>query len=183
MGNSSYTLQNLVDIARSLGDLAPTLPTGGAYETVATSAINDAMTAMLAGSSHGSPFNFKFNRVLISPFFINSYQQDYAFNYLTIGWLEDCEAYNMSSSQQPKPRRTVEVKRDVMLTNAQTSNRAKIQWIANKDMQYAVWGQSAINSLTGLAGPGAGVVYTNPQGAVSCPANLCTQVVDSFGNF
>jgi hypothetical protein len=30
-----YTLQNLVDIARTRGDIAPALPTGGSYETVA----------------------------------------------------------------------------------------------------------------------------------------------------
>jgi hypothetical protein len=68
MGNSSYTLQNLVDIARTRGDIAPALPTGGSYETVACSAANDAMTAMLAGSAKGSPFNFKFNRILVPPF-------------------------------------------------------------------------------------------------------------------
>lgn len=183
MGNSSYTIQYLVDITRTLGDLAPTLPTGGSYETVALAAMNDVMTAMLAGSSKGSPFNFKFNRIEIAPFFVNSYQQDYAFNYLNIGWLESCGAYNTSSTQQPKPFRVVEVKRDVLLTNAQTGNLAKIQWIENQDMQYAVWGQSVANSLTGLSGPGPGVVYTNPLGAVSTPPNPCTQIVDAFGNY
>ena len=59
MGNSSYTLQALVDIARSMGDLAPTLPTGGAYETVATSAANDVMTAMVAGQFQGFPVQFQ----------------------------------------------------------------------------------------------------------------------------
>jgi hypothetical protein len=180
--NSSYTVQSLVDIARAMGDLAPTLPTGGSYELVALSAINDAMTAMLAGSSKGSPFNFKFNRVYITPFFVNSYQQDYAQNNIYIGWLESCGAYNTSSTQQPKPFRVVEVKRDVLLTNAQTGNLAKIQWIQNDSMQYGEWGQSVNDSLTGLSNPGPGVVYTDPQGMMSCPANPTTQVEDSFGN-
>ena len=47
MANSSYTGMHLVDMARSHGDLAPVLPTGGFYETVALSAINDTMTDML----------------------------------------------------------------------------------------------------------------------------------------
>lgn len=183
MGNSSYTLQNLVDIARAMTDIAPTLPVGGEYEVVALSCINDAITAMLAGSSKGSPFNFKFNRVVVPPFFVNSYQQDYAQNNLNIGWLESAGAYNTSSTQQPKPYRVIEAKRDVLITNAQTGNLAKIQWLPNKDMQYAKWGQATADSLTGLSGPGPGVTYTDPTGAMSTPANPCTQIVDAFGNF
>ena len=53
MANSSYTGMNLVDQARSHGDLAPVLQTGGFYETVALSAINDTMTDMLLGSARG----------------------------------------------------------------------------------------------------------------------------------
>jgi len=183
MGNSSYTLQNLVDIARSTGDVAPTLPVGGEYETVALSAINDALTAMLAGSHRGSPFNFKFNRILLPPFFVNSYQQDYASNVVNLGWLESAGAYNTSSTQQPKPYRVLETKRDVLITNAQTGNLAKIQWAPNKTLQYGVWGQAVNVSLTGLSNPGPGVVYTDPTGLPSTPANPCTQVTDAFGNF
>ena len=53
MANSSYTGMNLVDMARAHGDLAPVLPVGGFYETVALSAINDSMTDMLLGSARG----------------------------------------------------------------------------------------------------------------------------------
>lgn len=182
MGNSSYTVQSLVDDARTLGDLAPTLPVGGYYETTALSAINDAMTAMLAGSSKGSPFNFKFNRVLVPPFFINSWQQDYASNVVNMGWLESCIAYNTSSTQFPKPERVVEVRRDVLQTNAQTNSLAKISWMQNDTLNYGIWGQSQQNSLLGLLNPGPGVVYTNPIGKSSLPANPVTQVKDSFNN-
>ncbi len=185
MGNSSYTVQNLVDIARAMGDLAPTLPTGGSYETVALSAINDAMTAMLAGSSKGSQFNFKFNRVLLAPFFLNSWQQDYAANNLNVGWLESCQAWCTSSTAVPKPNFPVEVKRDVLLTYYTISNSAvaKIQWMQNDTLeQYGTWGQDAAISVTGLQNPGPGVVFTNPLGMQSQPANPVTQIKDSFGN-
>src|SRR5208282_3412068 len=128
------------------------------------SAINDAMTAMLAGSSKGSQFNFKFNRILIPPFFINSWQQDYASSVVNLGWLESCGAYNTSSTQYPKPFRVIEVKRDVLLTNAQTGNLAKIAWMQNDTLQYGVWGQNQNVSLTGLQNPGPGVTYTDPTG-------------------
>src|SRR5579859_4918350 len=126
MGNSSFTLQNLVDIARTRGDIAPALPVGGSYETIALSAINDAITWLLSGSAKGSPYNWKFNRINVPPFFINSYQQDYASNNVNLGWLESCGAYNTSSTQFPKPFRTIEVKKDVLLTNDQMGNLAKI---------------------------------------------------------
>ncbi len=183
MGNSSYQLQDLVDIARSMGDTAPILPTGGAYDTIALSAINDAMTKMLAGSSKGSPFNFKFNRINIPPFFVNSYQQDYASNVVNLGWLESCGAYNTSSTQYPKPFRVVEVRRDVLLTNSQTGNTAKIQWMSNKNLQFGTWGQAQNDSLTGLQNPGPDAVYTDPTGRPSTPSNPVTQVKDSFGHF
>lgn len=182
MGNSSYRLQDLVDIARSLGDLAPTLPTGGSYEIVATSAANDTMTAMLAGSSHGSPFNFKFNRLIVPPFFINSWQQDYATSVVNLGWLESCGAWNTSSSQFPKPFRPIEVKRDVLLTNSQTGSLAKISWMENDTLTFGTWGVAQQNSLTGLQNPGPGIIYTNPSGLPSLPANPVTQVQDAFGH-
>jgi hypothetical protein len=184
MGNSTYTLQQLVDDARTLGDLAPTLPVGGSYDTTALSAANDTMTSLLAGSSKGSPFNFKFNRLLIPPFYINSWQQDYGQNNLLIGWLESCIAYNTSSTQYPKPERVVEVKRDVLQSDMQTTaTTAKISWMQNDTMNYGVWGQSTQTSLLGLVNPGPGVVYTDPAGRASLPVNPVTQVKDSFGNF
>lgn len=183
MGNSSYTIQNLVDIARTRGDIAPALPTGGSYETVALSATNDTMTAMLAGSAKGSPFNFKFNRILIPPFFVNSYQQDYASSVVNLGWLESCNAYNTSSTQYPKPERYLEVRRDVMLVSYQTGRGAKIAWMQNDTLTYGTWGQTQVASLTGLANPGPGILYTNPLGMASMPANPVTQVEDVAGNF
>jgi hypothetical protein len=183
MGNSSYTLQNLVDIARSMGDIAPVLPTGGYYETVALSAANDAMTAMLAGNQNGSPFNFKFNRLLMPTFYINSWQQDYAVpGVVQLGWLESCAAYNTSSSVFPKPVRAIEVKRDVLLTNSQTGSQAKIAWMQNDTLTYGVWGQAQNVSLSGLPNPGPGVIYTSPVGQISLPSNPITQVADAFGN-
>lgn len=183
MGNSSFTLQALTDIARTRGDIAPALPTGGSYETVALSAANDTMTAMLAGSARNSRFNYKFNRILIPPFFINSYQQDYASSVVNLGWLESCGAYNTSSTQFPKPFRVVEVKRDVLLTNAQTGTLAKIAWMENDTLTYGVWGQAQSVGLTGLQNPGPGVAYSNPSGLTATPANPTTQVQDVAGNF
>lgn len=182
MGNSSYTLQNLVDIARTRGDIAPALPTGGSYETVALSCANDAMTWMLSGNAKGSPYNWKFNRINIPPFYLNSYQQDYASNLVNLGWLESCGAYNTSSTQFPKPFRVIEVRKDILLTSNQGGGFAKIQWMQNSNLTYGTWGISQGLSLTGLQNPGVSAVYSNPAGLVSMPSNPVAQVRDAAGN-
>ena len=82
----------------------------------------------------------------------------------------------------PEPFRVVEVKRDVLVTNAQTASTAKIQWMENDTLNYGIWGQTQALSLTGLQNPGPGVVYKDPSGLSSLPANPVTQVKDSFGN-
>ena len=168
-----------------MGDCAPVLPTGGYYATVAVSAANDTMTAMIAGNQNGSPFNFKWNRINVTPFFINSWQQDYATANVNIGWLEYCNAYCTSSSASPKPFFAVEVKRDIMLTYNQTGgdgSGAKICWMQNDTLTFGTWGQSTVNSITGLQNPGPGQTYTNPLGMVSLPSNPISQVKDAFGN-
>jgi hypothetical protein len=197
MANSSYTGMHLVDQARSHGDLAPVLPTGGFYETVALSAINDTMTDMLLGSARGSRFNFKFNRILINPFWINSWQQDYASPQTNLGWLESCLAYNTSSPSfsgfsasgkpsitTPKFTAVIEVKRDILLTgpNGQGQYVPKIAWMENDTLTFGQWGQSTQNSLSGLFNPGPGAVYTNPLGLTAIPINPITQVQDAAGN-
>lgn len=197
MANSSYTGMNLVDQARSHGDLAPVLPVGGFFETVALSAINDTMTDMLLGSARGSRFNFKFNRILINPFWINSWQQDYASPQTNLGWLESCLAYNTSSPSfsgfsasgkpsitTPKFTAVIEVKRDILLTgpNGQGQYVPKIAWMENDTLTFGQWGQSTQNSLSGLFNPGPGAVYTNPIGLTAIPINPITQVQDAAGN-
>jgi hypothetical protein len=183
MGNSTYRIQDLVDDARTMGDLAPTLPQGGYFEVTALSAANDTMTAMLAGSSHGSPFNFKFNRVQLPQFYLNSWQQDYAtHDVINLGWLESAGGYNMSSTQYPKPYRPIEVKRDVLESSGQASSIAKISWVQNDSLTYGTWGQSQQASVVGLLNPGPNVVYTSPVGQTAIPINPVTQVQDSFGN-
>jgi hypothetical protein len=185
VSNSSYTGQNLVDMARTMGDLAPVLPTGGFFDTLALSVINDVMTDLLLGSARGSRFNWKFNRILPPPFFISSWQQDYASSMTNIGWLESCLAYNTSSTIVPKPTAVIEVKRDLLLTgvNGQGSRYAQICWMENDTLTYGTWGQSTINSFTGLQNPAPGVVYMNPLGLTAMPLNNITQVQDQAGNF
>src|ERR1700675_4283840 len=184
MGNSSIQVRQLVDDARTFAEIAPVLPTGGYSDQPALSIVNDTMTAMLMGTPDGEPFNWKWNRILVPPFFINSYQQDYFIpNMVNLGWLEGCTAVYQNTTTFPKNIRQVEVRRDIQETSAQTGNLAKASWMQVDTMMCGVWGQSQIDSLTGLQNPGPGVTYISPVGQTQMPANPITCITDAFGNF
>jgi hypothetical protein len=70
---SSVTLQHLVDVAQTYGDLEPVLNVGGQTQTVALSAANTVMNAIC-----GVAFPHKWNEFNIPPIYSNSLQQDYA---------------------------------------------------------------------------------------------------------
>jgi hypothetical protein len=184
MGNSSVKLQDLVEDARSNAELAPAIPAGGFSDAPAISIANDVMQNMLAGGPAGQPFNWKWNRAIERPFFINSWQQDYFIpNQVAVGWLESCTAVNYSCTQFPKPVYPVIVKRDLLITfNLSTNNDARICWMQNDTMQAGTWGATTQRTPTGQAQPGPGVVYTDPSTAIAQPINPTTAIKDAFGN-
>jgi hypothetical protein len=185
MGNSSIQIRALVDDALTFAEIAPVLPNGGYSDQPALSITNDTMTAMLAGTPDGEPFNWKWNRILVTPFYINSYQQDYFIpGLLNLGWLESCTAVYQNITTFPKIIVPIEVKRDVLEVSTQmsTSRVCKISWMQNDTMQCGMWGQSQIDGLTGCPNPGPGVVYTSPSGLTTTPRNPITCITDAFGN-
>lgn len=183
MGQSTVQLQELVDDARSFGEIAPVLPTGGYSVGPALSIANDVKQNMISGGPDGQPFNWKWNRMLEQTFFLNSWQQDYFIpNLVALGWLESCTATNFSVTTAPKPVRPMEVKRDLLVTNSQTSEVGKICWMQNDTLLTGTWGQTSQLSSTGLTNPGPGAVYTNPNTAISMPINPITAIKDAFNN-
>lgn len=184
MGNSSVTVQELVDDARTFPELAPALSVGGYSDQPALSIINDVMQMMLAGGPDGAPFNWKWNRMVETPFFLNSWQQDYFVpGLVSLGWLESCTGTNYSVTQYPKPTRPIEVKRDLLVsTNYTGSNNAKICWMQNDTLIAGTWGQTTALSNSGLINPGPGVIYTDPSTQTTMPINPTTSVKDAFSN-
>jgi hypothetical protein len=71
--DSLITLQQLVDVAQTFGDLEPILNVGGQAQTTALSCANTVMNAIT-----GVNFPWKWNEFNIPPFYTNSFQQDYA---------------------------------------------------------------------------------------------------------
>src|SRR6266851_1877326 len=72
-GLSTETIQKLVNVAQTYGDLEPVINAAGFTQIVALSIANDVMNAICA-----VPFPHKWNEFIIPPIYTNSFQQDYA---------------------------------------------------------------------------------------------------------
>lgn len=196
--NSTIELQAIVDDAFSLGDVAPALATGGFSDAPALSIGSDVMLTMVNGGPIGQPFNWKWNRINVTPFCTISYQQDYFIpGLVNLGWLENAWASNINQTSVPKQVVSLECHKDLEVTYAQTGYPAKICWIPNDIMNTGTWGAAPQgptvnepNGVTngsgpnpgGLQNPGPNVIYTNPLGTLQTPANATTCIKDSNSN-
>ena len=168
----------------SNGDTAPGLATGGFSDQPALNICNTILRAMVSGGPNGQPFNFKWNRFNISPFFAVSWQQDYFIPGLVqLERLEGCWAIQFTNASQPKIKIPIEIRKDLLVTNWQTGGPCKMCWIPNKLAQVGTWGATELSTPTGQNNPGPNVVYTDPSTSITTPANPITQIVDPNGNF
>ncbi len=198
MGNSSITLSEVVDDASSLGDVSPALATGGLSNAPALSIANDVMQAIINGGPAAQPYNWKWNRVNVTPFVTISYQQDYFIpGLINLGWMESAWASYLNQTAIPKQISPVEVKKDLMVTYDQTGTPGKICWLPNSMLNTGTWGavpigptannpsgqlnESGLNAA-GLQNPGPDVVYTSPFGLLTTPINATTCITDPNGN-
>jgi hypothetical protein len=195
--NSTIALQDIVDDASSIGDLAPALATGGFSGIPALSMATDVMTAMLLGGPTGQPLNWKWNRFNVTPFPTISYQQDYFVpGVVNLGWIEYAWASNINQTSIPKQKQDLEVHRDLEVTSLQTGTPGKICWIPNDQCQSGTWGMAPLGptagnpsggttsglNLSGLQNPGPAVIYTNPVGTLVQPINATTCITDPNKN-
>lgn len=182
MGNSTITLQDVVDDAQSTAELEPTLNAGGFSMKPALNLANRTIQYML-----GESFPFKFNQFSIPAFYANSYQQDYAVPGVTnIAWLQEGSVLCLSNTAVPKPRYPVEVGKWVpQLSNSfvaqQLLSNPKffVCWLPNDQLYYGTWGGNAAGQGND---PVANSLYTNPIGQPSQPSNPITQIRDANGN-
>ena len=197
-GNSTITIQELVDDALTFGDIAPVLATGGNSMAPALSIVNDTVQAMINGGQVGQPFNFKWNRFNLPAFPTISLQQDYFIPGLSnLAWLESAWAVQVNQTSIPKQKIQLEVKKDLQTTYAQTSGWAKICWIPNSIATTGAWGIAPVGPTlanpsgditqsgpgeTGQQNPGPNVVYTDPIGTLQTPQNASTCITDQHGN-
>jgi hypothetical protein len=196
--NSTIRLQEVVDDAATLGDVAPALATGGASMAPALSIANDVMQAIINGGPGAQPYNWKWNRYNLPVFYTNSLQQDYFIpNLFNIGWIESAWAVNINQTSVPKQKIPLEVDKDLLVTYQQACYTGKVSWLPNKMLLTGTWGASPLGPTPGypsgqtiVAGPnqsgqqnpGPNVVYTNPLGTLITPYNATTAIKDPYGN-
>jgi hypothetical protein len=197
-GNSTITLQEVVDDASTLGDVAPALATGGFSMSPALSIANDVMQAIINGGNIGQPYNWKWNRYNLPPFPTNSLQQDYFIpGLVNIGWLESAWAVNINQTSVPKQKFPLEIDKDLLVSDDQGTYMGKAAWLPNNMLLTGTWGAAPLGPTAGnpsgqttVAGPnqsgqqnpGPGVIYTNPIGTLVTPYNATTAIADQYGN-
>lgn len=196
--NSTITLQEVVDDASTLGDVAPALSTGGFSTAPALSIANDVMQQLINGGPAGQPYNWKWNRYNITPFPTISLQQDYFIpGLVNLGWLESAWAVNLNQTSVPKQKTYLEVHKDLLVSNNQMTYPGKIGWLPNSMINTGTWGQAPLGptidnpsgqrtvsgpGMTGQQNPGPNVIYTNPIGSLLTPTNASTAIKDPNGN-
>ena len=197
-GNSTIRLQEVIDDASTLGDVAPALATGGLSMLPALSIANDVMQQMINGGPGAQPYNWKWNRYNLPVFYTNSLQQDYFIpGLVNIGWLESAWAVNINQTSVPKQNFPIEIDKDLLVTNNSGTYAAKASWLPNSMLNTGAWGQHPLGptagfpsgetivagpGLTGQQNPGPGVIYTNPVGTLVTPYNATTAITDPYGN-
>jgi hypothetical protein len=165
VGNSTITLQAMMDGVSAIGDLNPIFNnTGGWGDEPALTIANDVMGEMISVR-----FPWKWNKVKIPAFPLTSYQQDYATNLTTLGWLENSQRVDINNTQVPPPTQPIYAVRDLDMMSMMGGWPYQVCWFYNSDLEQELW-------------PGPGEEYINPIGTETGPTNPYTNIIDPSGN-
>lgn len=160
MGNSSISVQQVLDWAKAKGMPVPTDQPGSYGTDLAIKAGNDVMSDLVA-----ERFNWKWNHATAPPFYTNSYQQDYPQIGLSdIGWLESADRVDINNTSYPKPLRQMTAVKQLSRTSDSFVPSNQICWMYNKDLAFGVW-------------PGPGQVYS-PLVAAQIQQNPLMSMID-----
>lgn len=164
MGNSSITVQMVLDWAKAKGMPVPTDQPGSYGTDLAIKAGNDVMSDLVA-----ERFNWKWNHATAAPFYTNSFQQDYPQLALSnIGWLESADRIDINNTSFPKPLRQLNVVKQLSRTSDSWFPTRDLCWMYNKDLSYGTW-------------PGPDQVYS-PLVAAQVQQNPIMSMIDANGN-
>ena len=185
---TTYTGQKLVDSIRFMPLLAPVFQSqvAGFSMDVALTIINDAN-----GYFYGANFPWKFNEIELAPFYVSSYQQDYATSINNIGFLVSGDVLDVNNTALPKAQPQLEVVKDLPRASSWVALppmffgnlKFQICWRYNNQLYYGTWGQANSGNATRGNNPVSGSVYTNPLAiGKQMPFNPITQIKDANGN-
>jgi hypothetical protein len=166
VGNSTISLQDVMDSIAAIGDIQTVFDhTAGWADQPALTIGNDVMKELLS-----IRFPWKWNRMKIPPFPLNSWQQDYASLTLkNLGWIESGLRIDVNNSTYPPPTWPIYAVRDIAMTSDQGGFPYQVNWFYNEDLEAGKW-------------PGPLTTYLDPIGATTPPQNKATNIIDASGN-
>jgi hypothetical protein len=176
MGNSTISLGAMFDLVTARGIFDPRKGPSGYGDKLALSLGNDVMADLIT-----ERFNWKWNSQIATPFYTNSWQQDYpqpAQPGGPIGWGEDLSAVDINNTQIPKPLAmpTPKWRRALPRLNAYGCWGGgylgcfnNLCWMYNKDLFIAEW-------------PGADVTFYPLIGNGPSQQNPIMNMLDANGN-
>lgn len=171
MGNSTITVQDTLDLMKTMGDVDPQANPGAYATNLVLTIANDTMSDLVSNR-----FNFKWNSRNAPPFLTNSWQQDYPqLGLRDVAWAENATWLEINSTQLPLPCGEIIAVNEMLPTNSGfasggfTGWPSKICWLYNRQMSYRPW-------------PGATLLYTPLIGANPQVANPLMCFKDTNGN-
>lgn len=167
MGNSTTSLQDVIDLLASMADVSPQANPGQYATNVALTIGNDTMSDLIA-----QRFNWKWNSALAPSFLTNSWQQDYPMTGISnIGWLEAAWWVDINNTQLPLPSDPMEVYKDLAVASRRHGSRypTGVCWMYNGQLNYGNW-------------PGPASVYTPLLGTSPTIQNPPMAFIDAAGN-
>jgi hypothetical protein len=169
MGNSTIKLGDMFDFIAYTGIADPRKGPSGYGDKAALIIANGVIKSLIC-----ERLNWKWNSAVATPFYTNSWQQDYpqlAQVNGPIGWGEDCTAININDTALPKPimRPTPKWRKNLPRTSTSLWGVFNLCWMYNKDLTLGVW-------------PGAGTVYQPLLGTGPTAQNPIMNFLDTNGN-
>jgi hypothetical protein len=143
---STNTIKKIIDWLRVNPQLTNVLgnPAAGYASEPALSIANAVVQEVLAPD-----FDWKWNRGIAAPFYLNSLQQDYPTTITDLGYLESATSTDINSTANPKPIRGIEVVRDLLPTSM-AGKVSQVCWIYNYEAQLGTWkaNQTYVNGVS-----------------------------------
>lgn len=164
MGNSTISLQKILDRVVAKGIPTPLSAPAGYSVDLAVAMANDVMSEILSDR-----FNWKWNRANAPAFYTNSFQQDYPLPGLTnIAWLEDADRVDINNTSLPKPIDQLTCRRQLSRASRPWTAIREICWMYNSQFSFGTW-------------PGANVKYS-PLITNTVAQNPIMNMIDKNGN-
>lgn len=167
MSNSTIKLQQVCDTLAAKGIPDPRGNASGYGDQLALDLATQVMADIVC-----ERFNWKWNRANATPFYTNSWQQDYpqiAQAAGAIGWGEDCDLIDINNTVIPKPLWNLSWRRGLSRTNTSAWRPENICWMYNQDLSLGTW-------------PGADVTYSPLITTQAQPQNPLMSMIDVNNN-